>query len=126
MSTITQLICNKFGGIRQKNAIFSEELITAQDLQNVELYFTGTNGGVGIRTTKGNISINNDLKNQEFGLEEYSKDLVNNIRPLSAKKMNKIKGEYVNDNFINTVYFSSIKKGVCSKFPNTIFSLKFF
>ena len=65
MSTITQLICNKFGGIRQRNAVFSEDLITAQDIQNVELYYTGTNGGVGIRTAKGNISINDSLENKE-------------------------------------------------------------
>lgn len=65
MSTITQLICNKFGGIRQRNASFSENLITAQDIQNVELYYTGTNGGVGIRTAKGNISIHNSLAGKE-------------------------------------------------------------
>lgn len=65
MSTMTQLICNRFGGIRQRNASFSEELITAQDIQNVELYYTGTNGGVGIRTAKGNISINNSLVGSE-------------------------------------------------------------
>lgn len=64
-SNITQLICNNFGGIRQKNAVFSSDLITAQDMQNVELYYTGTNGGVGIRTTKGNISINDTLVGQE-------------------------------------------------------------
>lgn len=52
----TQLLNNKFGGIREKNAIFSSDLITAKDIQNVELYDTGSNGGVGIRTTKGNIS----------------------------------------------------------------------
>lgn len=61
MSTLTQLICHNFGGIRQKNAVFSEEIITAQDLQNVELYYTGINNGVGIRTVKGNISINDSL-----------------------------------------------------------------
>ena len=65
MSAITQLICNKFGGIRQRNAVFSNELITAQDMQNVELYYTGTNGGVGIRTAKGNISVNNSLVGSE-------------------------------------------------------------
>lgn len=65
MSAITQLICNKFGGIRQRNAVFSNELITAQDMQNVELYYTGTNGGIGIRTAKGNISVNNSLVGSE-------------------------------------------------------------
>lgn len=65
MSIITKLICNKFGGIRQRNAMFNEDIITAQDMQNVELYYTGTNGGVGIRTAKGNISVNNELEGEE-------------------------------------------------------------
>lgn len=62
---LTQLICNNFGGIRQKNAVFTDELITAQDIQNVELYYTGTNGGVGIRTAKGNVSVNDTLVGSE-------------------------------------------------------------
>lgn len=57
MSTITQLLCNKFGGIRERNAVFNSELVTAQDMQNVELFYTGLNAGVGIRTVKGNKSI---------------------------------------------------------------------
>ena len=62
MSTITQLICRNFGGIREKNAVFSEEMISAQDIQNVELYFTGINNGIGIRTAKGNSSVNDELE----------------------------------------------------------------
>lgn len=65
MSTITNLLCNNFGGIRQKNAVFSSELITAQDMQNVELYYTGLNNGVGIRTAKGNVSIDDSLVGTE-------------------------------------------------------------
>lgn len=65
MSTITQLLCNKFGGIRHRNSAFTDELITASDIQNVELYYTGTNGGVGIRTMKGNESVNNSLVGSE-------------------------------------------------------------
>ena len=61
MSTITQMLCNKFGGIRERNAVFNEEYVTAQDLQNIELYFTGVNNGIGIRTVRGNISINDSL-----------------------------------------------------------------
>ncbi len=60
MTIATQLICNKFGGIRRKNAVFSGDMITAKDLQNIEIYDTGLNGGVGIRTTKGNINISGD------------------------------------------------------------------
>ena len=59
MSSITQLLCNNFGGIRQNNAVFASELITAKDIQNVELYYTGANGGVGIRTMKGNQQVLN-------------------------------------------------------------------
>jgi hypothetical protein len=61
MTTITQLLCNRFGGIRERNSSFSEDLISAQDIQNVELYYTGINGGIGIRTTKGNVSFNDEL-----------------------------------------------------------------
>lgn len=71
MSTITQLICHNFGGIRQKNAVFSEELITAQDMQNVELYYTGINNGVGIRTVKGNTSVNNELEDEKHIVEIF-------------------------------------------------------
>lgn len=71
MSTLTQLICNNFGGIRQKNAVFSEELITAQDIQNVELYFTGINNGVGIRTVKGNISVSDELVDSQKIVEIF-------------------------------------------------------
>lgn len=59
MSSITQLLCNNFGGIRQNNAVFASELITAKDIQNIELYYTGANGGVGIRTMKGNQQVLN-------------------------------------------------------------------
>ena len=65
MSTVTQLICNRFGGIRHRNSSFSDELISASDIQNVELYYTGINGGVGIRTMKGNLAINETLKDSE-------------------------------------------------------------
>ena len=53
MST-TSLFCNKFGGIYKQDATFSAKKITASDLQNVELFDTGINSGVGIRTAKGN------------------------------------------------------------------------
>ena len=64
MSTITQLLCNHFGGIREKSAIFNEEMISAKDLQNVELYYTEINGGIGLRTTKGNKAVNSTLEGE--------------------------------------------------------------
>ena len=52
-----RLICNNFSGINRSQANFSEAIITASDIQNVELFSTETNSGIGIRTTSGNISI---------------------------------------------------------------------
>ncbi len=55
----TTLICNNFSGINRTNAVYSSPVITASDMQNVELYSTEVNSGVGIRTAKGNISVCN-------------------------------------------------------------------
>lgn len=62
---IASLKCNKFGGIRRINASFSSEFISASDLQNVELFNTGINSGVGIRTSKGNVAICNSIPEDE-------------------------------------------------------------
>ena len=56
MSSTTELINSNFGGIRRKHSAFGSELITCSDCQNVELYSTGINSGVGLRTVKGNVS----------------------------------------------------------------------
>lgn len=53
----TSLFCNKFGGIYKQNATFSSKKITASNLQNVELFDTGINSGIGLRTAKGNTLI---------------------------------------------------------------------
>jgi hypothetical protein len=65
MSSTTELINNTFGGIRRKNSSFSSEHITCSDCQNIELYNTGINSGIGIRTTSGNISITSKIPNGE-------------------------------------------------------------
>lgn len=57
MSSTTSLINYNFGGIRRKDSVFSDEKITCSDCQNVELYYTQLNSGVGIKTAKGNISV---------------------------------------------------------------------
>lgn len=57
MSATTSLINYNFGGIRRKDSSFSESKITCSDCQNVELFFTNLNSGVGIRTASGNTSI---------------------------------------------------------------------
>lgn len=53
----TSLICNNFSGINRTSALYSGSIITASDMQNVELFATGTNSGVGIRTAYGNAAI---------------------------------------------------------------------
>lgn len=57
MSLQTQLLNNNFGGIRRKDSAFSEGKITCSDCQNVELFYTKLNSGVGIRTANGNYAI---------------------------------------------------------------------
>lgn len=53
----TALICNNFSGINRTSSIFTSSMITASDMQNVELFSTEINSGVGIRTTKGNVAV---------------------------------------------------------------------
>ena len=65
MSSITNLINYNFGGIRRKDSVFSSNKITCSDCQNVELFFTELNSGVGIRTTSGNTSVCNILPTDE-------------------------------------------------------------
>ena len=60
-SNTVKIICNNFAGIRNKTATFSSSLITASDMQNVELYNTGISSGVGIRNMKGNVNISGNL-----------------------------------------------------------------
>lgn len=64
MSTITELINFNFGGIRRKDSRFTAEKVTCSDCQNVELYYTELNSGVGIRTANGNTAVTK-YKNDE-------------------------------------------------------------
>jgi hypothetical protein len=57
MSLQTQLLNNNFGGIRRKDSAFTESKITCSDCQNVELFYTKLNSGVGIRTASGNSAV---------------------------------------------------------------------
>ncbi len=61
----TNLICNNFSGISRTASVYSGSIVTASDMQNVELFSTGVNSGVGIRTAKGNISVCNLIPNDE-------------------------------------------------------------
>ena len=57
MSSITKILCNNFAGIKRVCSDFSSSQITASDIQNVELFNTGVNSGVGIRSMKGNTAL---------------------------------------------------------------------
>src|SRR5574344_1202176 len=61
----TSLFCNNFGGINKLSSSFSANKITASDIQNVELFNTGVNSGVGIRTMKGNTLVCNLVPTEE-------------------------------------------------------------
>lgn len=76
-STNVSLICNKFAGIRKRDAVFSEDAISCSDCQNVELFYTGLNTGIGIRTSKGNVSISDEVFSdgeQIIGMFESNQD----------------------------------------------------
>lgn len=61
----TSLLCNNFSGINRTSSFFSNSVITASDLQNVELFSTEINSGVGIRTANGNIAIGDVIPENE-------------------------------------------------------------
>ena len=61
----TTLICNNFSGINRTSSVYSSSVITASDIQNVELYSTEINSGVGIRTAKGNVSVCDLIPSEE-------------------------------------------------------------
>lgn len=56
-STMASIVNFNFSGIRRKDSMFSSDKITCSDCQNVELFFTKLNSGVGIRTASGNKSV---------------------------------------------------------------------
>ena len=61
----SSLICNNFSGINRTSAIFCGSVITASDIQNVELFSTEANSGVGIRTANGNVAVSNEIPENE-------------------------------------------------------------
>ena len=67
----TSLICNNFSGINRSNSVFSSSVITAVDLQNVELFATDVNSGVGIRTANGNIAMSDLLPEGEIAVNIF-------------------------------------------------------
>lgn len=62
----TSLICNNFSGINRNNSLYSSSMITASDMQNVELFSTENNSGVGIRTSNGNIAVSDFIPEGEI------------------------------------------------------------
>lgn len=61
----TSLICNNFSGINRNGSQYSSSIITASDMQNVELFSTENNSGVGIRTSNGNIAVSDLIPEEE-------------------------------------------------------------
>ncbi len=78
-TTLTSLICNRFAGIRRINANFIQDYISCSDCQNVELFDTGINAGVGIRNAKGNVSLYDSFAEGEkiIGIFESVQDSTN-------------------------------------------------
>lgn len=76
MSTITKLICNNFGGIRRKDAYFSSDKITCSDCQNVELFYTKLNSGVGVRSASGNTSVSDGYDNKNCKIYTLENDAM--------------------------------------------------
>lgn len=77
-STTTSLINYNFGGIRRKDSVFSNEKVTCSDCQNVELFFTKLNSGVGIRTASGNTSVTQyiDANQQQADLIPDGEEII--------------------------------------------------
>ena len=90
----TSLYCNIFGGILKKDATFSSKKITASDLQNVELYDTGINSGVGIRTAKGNSLICNLIPAGEKVVNIFQSVQKSKVHFLYIQNL-KQKGKYI-------------------------------
>lgn len=63
---VINFICDRYGGIRQKHAQFTEKVISCSDCQNVELFYSGINSGVGIRTVKGHKGIKELAENERI------------------------------------------------------------
>lgn len=59
------LICSRFSGINRSSSVFDGSIITASDIQNVELFAAETNSGVGIRTSSGNTAICSSVPSAE-------------------------------------------------------------
>ena len=72
----TSLICNSFSGINRSNSVFSSSVITASDIQNVELFSTETNSGVGIRTANGNISVCDLIPEDEIVINIFESRVI--------------------------------------------------
>lgn len=65
-STTTSLLNSHFGGIRRKDACFTQDKITCSDCQNAELFYTELNSGIGVRTASGNIAVSNHTVDDEL------------------------------------------------------------
>lgn len=88
-----KLICNNFAGIRNVNPSFNELCISASDMQNVELYFTGINNGVGFRTQKGNVKVFDNLIPEDENIINIFESVQNQTRYMFIHTVNAIQGK---------------------------------
>lgn len=70
MTTVNDaILTNRFLGIKRIDTSFSSSAITSSDLQNVEMFDTGVNSGIGIRNMKGN--------EKDFEFENPNEKVIN-------------------------------------------------
>ena len=67
-STTISLSSRAFGGIRRKNSSFDDSKITCSDCQNVELYYTDANAGIGLRRFKTGTPARINAKSVDFSI----------------------------------------------------------
>lgn len=114
-TTVTSSICNRFAGIRRIDARFSDEFISCSDCQNVELFNTGINAGVGLRTAKGNISLYSSLPQNEHIINIFS-SFQNSIEYCFIHTENETEGKiysYANNNLTLKVSELSLTGNSC-------------
>ena len=108
---MSHFICNNFVGIREINPSFSGKAISAKDMQNVELYFTGENSGVGIRTQKGNVNIIRDLIPNDEKIINIFESIQNNLHYMFVHTVNEQEGKvYLFNNSELTLIIDGLSK----------------
>ena len=110
MATINDaILTNKFLGIKRIDTSFSSLVITSSDLQNVELFDTGVNSGIGIRNMKGNV--------KDFEFENPNEKVINMFQ--SVQKAETYFFIHTEINGVGKVYlYNPIANTVTLKYDN--------